>query len=161
LPAPGGPVSPIRRARPVRAWREPSISSNPSRWFSTMLTTRASAADFPALKSSIRRLEDARKNPLLSAPHGRRCTSRARWMIVAENVKCSVNYKTQQLLSGRNALCLSVFPRDLGADVDVSHYGATSPDTAKPKRNYVGRTVVPEVAMVQLRHCGSPNERNR
>jgi hypothetical protein len=82
-------------------------------------------------------------------------------MIVAKHVKRSVDYEAQELLPGRYPLGLGVFPGDLGADINVTNYGATSSDTAEAEGDHVCRTMVPEVAMVQLRHCGSPNERNR
>jgi len=161
LPAPGGPVRPMRLARPVRAWRDPSSSSNPSRWFSTMLTTRASAAGFPALKSSTRRLEDARKDPLLPEPHGRHSASCAQRMTVAKTWSVPWIYKSQQLLAKPICPGLWRFPvrfrrrcRRLPLWHPVSRPGES-------KRNHVGWTVVPEVAMVKLRHCGPPNERNR
>ena len=80
---------------------------------------------------------------------------------MAKNVERSVDYKSQQLLASRYAPGLGVFPCDFGADVDVSYYGTPSPDPAESERNHVGWTVMPEVAMVKLRHCSSPNERNR
>jgi hypothetical protein len=55
FPAPGGPVSPTRRARPTSGFSSPSSRSNPGRWFSTTLTARASAAALPARKSSSSR----------------------------------------------------------------------------------------------------------
>jgi len=82
-------------------------------------------------------------------------------MIVTKNVERSVDYKSQQLFAGRYALGFGVFPCDFGADVDVSYYGTPFPDAAESERNHVGWTVVPEVAMVKLRHCSPPNERNR
>ena len=87
--------------------------------------------------------------------------SRARWMIVAKNVKRAVDYKAQQLLSSGYALGFGIFPCDLGADVDVSHHGTPSPDPAESERNHICRTEVPEVAMVQMRYRGPPDERNR
>ena len=56
LPAPGGPVMPMRRPRPMRACRVASSASNPGRWFSTMDTMRARAGFLPAAKSWRRRL---------------------------------------------------------------------------------------------------------
>src|SRR5689334_8430904 len=46
LPAPGGPVMPIRRVppRPSSPWACDSTRSNPSRWFSTRVMARAKAA---------------------------------------------------------------------------------------------------------------------
>ena len=80
---------------------------------------------------------------------------------MAKNVERSMDHKSQQLLASRYALGFGVFPGDFGADVDVSHYGTPSPDPAESERNHVGWTVVSKVAMVKLRHCSSPNERNR
>ncbi len=80
---------------------------------------------------------------------------------MAKNVERSVDYKSQQLLAGRYALGFGVFPCDFGADVDVSYYGTPFPDPAESEGNHVRWTVVPEVAMVKLRHCSPPNERNR
>jgi hypothetical protein len=82
-------------------------------------------------------------------------------MIVAKNVERPMDYKSQQLLASRYAQGFGVFPCDFDADVDVSYNGTPSPDPAESERNHVGWTVVPEVTMVKLRHCCSPNERNR
>jgi hypothetical protein len=82
-------------------------------------------------------------------------------MIVAKNVKRAVDYKPQQLLSSRYALGFGIFPCDLGADIDVPNYGAAPANPAEAERYHVGRTVVPEVAMVQMRYRGPPDERNR
>src|SRR5687768_1541294 len=54
FPAPGGPVRPIRRARPRLGCIAPSSASEPGRWFSTMLIARASAAFRPVRKSARR-----------------------------------------------------------------------------------------------------------
>src|SRR5690606_30540032 len=51
LPAPGGPVIPIRRARPRRGWISVRSRSNPDRPFSTIDTARATAGTFPARSS--------------------------------------------------------------------------------------------------------------
>jgi hypothetical protein len=82
-------------------------------------------------------------------------------MIVTKNVKRAMDYKAQQLLSSRYALGFGIFPCDLGADIDVPNYCAASPNPAEAERYHVGRTVVPEVATVQMRYRGAPDERNR
>ena len=52
LPAPGGPVIPIRRARPRSGCNAARSWAAPGRRFSTMLIARASAEDRRAAKSS-------------------------------------------------------------------------------------------------------------
>src|SRR4051812_4845366 len=120
LPAPGGPVSPTRLARPVRGCRPPRISSNPSRWFSTMLTTRASAAGFPASKSARIRSNDAGKYSFLSPPHWRSGALLTFGMVVSQDVQCPMHHQSQQLFSGRNSTPLRVLARHLGTDVNVA-----------------------------------------
>jgi hypothetical protein len=71
-------------------------------------------------------------------------------VIVTKNVKRAVDYEAQQLLSSRYVLSVGVFPRNLSANVDIPHYGAAFPNPAESERNHVGRSMVPEVAMVQL-----------
>ncbi len=161
LPAPGGPVSPIRRARPVRGCSDASICSNPSRWFSTMLTTRAKAAGFAALKSSIRRSEDTRENSLLSAPH-RRCRARlARRMIMPQNVQCAVDYQSQHLFPDRNTLPLRVVASDFRTNVDIADDHTTFLGSAKAKGDDVRRTLMPQITAIQLRHRHSPDKCDR
>ena len=75
LPAPGGPVIPMRCARPMCRCIAASSTSLPARWFSTMLTARASAAFLPAPKSALsaRRPDDAdsgRASALTASPSG-------------------------------------------------------------------------------------------
>src|ERR1700735_5462924 len=55
FPAPGAPVRPIRRARPVAPWRAANSEADCAPRFSTLLMTRASATGFLAAKSSSRR----------------------------------------------------------------------------------------------------------
>ncbi len=52
FPLPGGPVIPIRRAEPMRAWMPASMASAPGEPFSTREMARASAAGFLAVRSS-------------------------------------------------------------------------------------------------------------
>src|SRR6476661_6788845 len=151
----------MRLARPVRGWSAPRISSNPSRWFSTMLTTRASAAGFPALKSSIRRLEDTCEYSLLFAPHPRRRSRRAGRMVVAEHVQSAVDDKPQQLLSGADALAPGVVASDLDANIYVADYGSAPSDPFQAERNHVCRTLMTKVAMIQARDGGASDESDR
>src|SRR5688572_19716622 len=55
FPAPGGPVIPMRRARPSVRCTPESRRSNPGRAFSTTEIARASAAVLPAVRSASRR----------------------------------------------------------------------------------------------------------
>ncbi len=55
LPRPGGPVTPMRRARPSERWTPASSRSNPGRPFSTTEIARASATVLPAVRSASRR----------------------------------------------------------------------------------------------------------
>src|SRR5690242_17739239 len=55
LPAPGGPVMPIRRAWPTNRWTSASSRSNPGRAFSTTEIARARAAVLPACRPASRR----------------------------------------------------------------------------------------------------------
>src|SRR3954469_4087013 len=135
LPAPGGPVSPTRRARPVRACRPPRISSNPSRWFSTMLTTRASAAGFPALKSARIRSNDAGKYSFLSPPHWRSDAPLTFGVVVSQHVQCPMHDQSQQLLSRWDSAVLCVLARDFRADVDVAEHGTALSNALEPERD--------------------------
>src|SRR6476661_4295537 len=110
----------MRLARPVRGWSAPRMSSKPSRWFSTMLTTRASAAGFPALKSSSKRSEDAAKYPFLSPPHRRRGARQPGRMVVSEHVQSPMHDQPQQLLAGGDSLPLRILPGHFGADIDIT-----------------------------------------
>src|SRR4051812_36522416 len=158
LPAPGGPVRPMRRARPVLGCNPPRICSKPSRWFSTMLTTRASAAGLPALKSSSTRSDDTRQNPFLLSPHWRLRARCAVGVIVTEHMKGAMDDKSQQLLVRRNSLAFGVCARDLGADVDVAHDRPPTTLAAERERDHVGRAVMTEVAAVQLGDRGPADE---
>src|SRR3954463_4605687 len=158
LPAPGGPVSPTRRARPVRACRPPRISSNPSRWFSTMLTTRASAAGFPASKSARIRSNDAGKYSFLSPPHRRSGALLTFGMVVSQHVQCPMHHQSQQLLSGWDSAALCVLARHLRADVDVAEHRAALSNAVEPKRDDVGWAFVPEIAPIEPVNGGAPDE---
>src|SRR5215210_5387487 len=125
LPAPGGPVNPIRRALPVRGWSEPRISSKSGRWFSTMLTTRASAAGLRASKSSSRRSEDAGKDLLLTPPHRRSGARHSGRMLVSKDVQSAVHHQSQKLLSASDALPFRVGASDIGTNVDISDHRTT------------------------------------
>src|SRR5687767_4117571 len=116
-----------------------------------MLTTRASAAGFPALKSSIKRSDDTRENSLLSSPHrrfGARGTGR---MVVPEDVQSAVHHQSQHFLTNGYLLSLRVVASDLRANVDVSDHCTTLSGPFKAKRDHVSRTMMAEVAAIQLR----------
>src|SRR4051812_23460589 len=129
FPAPGGPVSPIRRAWPVFECSDPRISSNPGRWFSTMLTTRANAASLPAWNSARSASEDTRENPFLPSPHRRRGPRGSLRMIVAEHVERPVDHEAQNFLARRYRLPFRIRPGDLGTNVDVSNNRVLFPST--------------------------------
>src|SRR5688500_3633396 len=135
LPAPGGPVSPIRRARPVRECSDERICSKPSRWFSTMLTTRARAADFPASKPASSFSDDTRENPLLPAPHLRLGARRSVRMLVAEHMEGPVNHEAEDLLSSHYTLPTRVVAGDLRTDINISNDGAALSDSSQAKRD--------------------------
>jgi hypothetical protein len=80
-------------------------------------------------------------------------------MVLAENVERPVNNESQQLLTGRDPLCARILARDFGADVNVANHRAALPRAIEPERYHVGRSMVPEVATIELGHCGSPDER--
>src|SRR3954468_21786943 len=158
LPAPGGPVSPTRLARPVRGCSALRISSNPSRWFSTMLTTRASAAGFPASKSARIRSNDAGKYSFLSAPHWRSGALLTFGVVVSQHVQCPMHHQSQQLLSGRDSAALCVLARHLRADVDVAEHCAAFADALEAERDDVGWAFVPEIAPIEPGNGGAPDE---
>src|ERR1051326_1640372 len=54
FPAPGGPVTPVRHARPTRAYRRPRASAKRGSEFSAHEITRATAFLSPARKRSVR-----------------------------------------------------------------------------------------------------------
>src|SRR4051812_6354138 len=126
-----------------------------------MLTTRASAADLPALKSPSSRSEDAGKNLLLSPPHRRRCPHRPDRMVAPEHVQCSVDYQPQQLFSGGNALSLRVLAGDFGANVNIADHGATFADSRESEGDNIGRPLVTEVASIEPRYSGASHEGDR
>ncbi|GAC1413860.1 MAG: hypothetical protein NVSMB53_11720 [Gemmatimonadaceae bacterium] len=78
-------------------------------------------------------------------------------MIVTKHVKGAVYDQSKQLLSCRNALPPGVIPGDLSADVDVPNYRASLSDAGEAKGYHISGAMMPEVAIVQLRHCGSPD----
>src|SRR3990170_2490804 len=158
LPAPGGPVIPIRLARPVREWSDERICSKPSRWFSTMLTTRASAAGLPASKSASSRSEDTRENPLLFSPHRRRPAAGAFRMVVPEYVQRPMDHQAQNLFAGAHLLTARILARDLGTDINVPEYGPTSSDAAEAEGDHVGRTAVSEITLIQPGDRRAPHE---
>src|SRR4051794_41434873 len=118
-----------------------------------MLTTRASAAGLPALKSSRRRSEDTGEDPLLFPPHARRHSLRAVGMVVAEYVKRTVHYKSEQLFSGPDALAPSVPAGDFGTNIHVANDSSAPPGSTQTERDHVGRTMMPEVAAASSRGC--------
>src|SRR5437016_6244084 len=126
-----------------------------------MLTTRASAAGFPALKSSSRRSEDTGENSLLFAPHSGSGSRRAARMIVAEYVKGSVHHESEQLLSGADSLPPGVVASDFRANIHVAHDRSPPADAPQSKRNNVGGTVVSKVASIHRRDCPPTHEGNR
>jgi len=138
FPAPGGPVMPIRLACPCFECRLPSISSMPGRWFSTMLTARASAAVLPRWKSPSSLSVATGKYSLLPLPHGGPGAAFVVGMIVPSNMQRSVNDKTRKLFTYSNAISLCVHPRDVGADVDVADSGHSGGSSPHPERDDVG-----------------------
>src|SRR4051812_30602282 len=161
LPAPGGPVSPTRLARPVRGCSALRISSNPSRWFSTMLTTRASAAGFPASKSARIRSNDAGKYSFLSPPHRRSGALLTFGMVVSQHVQCPMHHQSQQLLSGWDSAALCVLARHLRADVDVAEHRPALSNALEPERDDVGWAFVSEVATIEAGDGGASDEGDR
>src|SRR5690349_10728556 len=126
-----------------------------------MLTTRASAAGFPALKSSSRRSEDAAKYPFLSPPHRRRGARRPGRMVVSEHVQSSMHDQPQQLLAGGDSLPPRILPGNFGADINITDDGDSLPDSGEPERDDIGGTFVAKVAAIEPRDCGSPYKRDR
>src|SRR5258705_10146848 len=126
-----------------------------------MLTTRASAAGFPALKSSSRRSDDTGKNSLLSAPHHGSGARRSGGMVVSQNVQRTVNHESQDLLPGWDALPLRVFARDLRTNVDVPNHGAALPRPSQSEGDNVSGAGVPEIAAIELRNRRTADEGDR
>ena len=72
-------------------------------------------------------------------------------MIVTEHVQSPVNYKSQELLSSRYALPSRILASNLGAYVDVAQHWPTFPGTTEPEGDDVGRTMMAEIPMIELR----------
>src|SRR2546423_2133095 len=123
-----------------------------------MLTTRASAAVLPALKSSIRRSADTGENSLLFAPHARMGTRSSAWMIVAEYVKASVHDQAKHLFASAYLLASRVIARYLGANIHISDDSSARTEATQSKGYDVGRPAVPEVASVETRDRGAADE---
>jgi len=79
-------------------------------------------------------------------------------MVVPKNVQSTVNYQSQDLLPNWNALPLGIVASDLRTNVDVSDHGTTVSRSPQSERDHVGRTAVPEVAAIQARYRGAPDE---
>jgi hypothetical protein len=72
-------------------------------------------------------------------------------MIMTEHMQSPVNYKSQELLASRYALPSRILTRNLGAYIDVSQYWPAFPGATEPEGNDIGRTVVPQVPIIELR----------
>src|SRR5687768_16030123 len=107
--------------------------------FSTMLTTRASAAVRPAPKSERSFSVDGVKNPFLFSPHGGRDATVVFRVIEPQNVKRTVDQQPRQLPlhgypeSARVALC------DSRANVDIA-YDRSRAAALEPERDHIGGT---------------------
>src|SRR5687768_16497392 len=98
-----------------------------------MLTTRASAADFPASKSASNwskaagragtTLEDIGEDSLLFAPHVRAYAVLAFFMIVAQRMQRSVHDDPCELLAHPDTIVGRVLPNAIGTDIDVTDDG--------------------------------------
>src|SRR5258705_9760653 len=126
-----------------------------------MLTTRASAAGFPALKSSSRRSDDTSKNSLLSAPHHGSGARRSGGMVVSQNVQCTVNHESQDLLPDWHALPLRVVACDLRTNVDVPNHGAALRRPSQSEGYDVSGTGVTEVTAIERRNRCAADEGDR
>jgi hypothetical protein len=79
-------------------------------------------------------------------------------MVVPKNVQSTVNHESQDLLPDWNALPLGIVASDLRTNVDVSDHGTTVSRSPQSERDHVSRTAVPEVAAIQARYRGAPDE---
>ena len=79
-------------------------------------------------------------------------------MIATQNVKSAVHHKAEDFLSRRNALASCIFPRNLGADINVPDDRAALSRASEAERNHICGTVVTQEAPVQLGDCGPPDE---
>ena len=86
---------------PELRMQTPSSSSIPGRWFSTMLTARASAALFRFSKSARSFSVAAGKNPFLSLPHVRLRSRFVVGMIVSRDVQSAVHDEPRELPAQR------------------------------------------------------------
>jgi hypothetical protein len=71
-------------------------------------------------------------------------------MIATQYVECAVDHETEDLLPCGNSLLAGIFPRNLGADINVPDNRAALPRTAEAERNHVRGTIVTKEAPVQL-----------
>src|SRR5512138_3260683 len=106
-----------------------------------MLTARASAALLWLSKSARRRSVDAGKDLFLSLPHRRLRARVVIGMVVADDVKRSVNHQPSELFTDWHTRPLRILSRDVGADVDVADCWSAAGFSAHSERNNVGRAV--------------------
>src|SRR5688500_14952728 len=125
-----------------------------------MLTTRASAAGFPASKSASSFSDDTSEDPLLLAPHLRGGARRRIRMLVPQYVERPVNHQAQDLLSSRYTLSARIVAGDLRTDVNVPDDSTALSDSSQAKRDDVSGTFVSEVASIEGRDRRAPNERD-
>src|SRR5688572_19956385 len=126
-----------------------------------MLTTRASAAGFPASKSASSLSDDTREDPFLFPPHCRFGARRRVRVLVAQHVKGAMDHQPKQLLSGGHTLTPRVVPGDFGTDVNISQHSAPLADASQAERDDVRRALVSEIASIHVGHCRTSDKRYR
>ena len=82
-------------------------------------------------------------------------------MIVAEHMKRTVHYKSEQLFSGPDALSPGVLAGNLGANIHVTDNSSPATNSAEPEGDHVRWSLMPEVAPIQPRDGGAADESDR
>jgi hypothetical protein len=81
-------------------------------------------------------------------------------MIMPKDMQSAVHHQSQYLFTNGDALPHRVVASDFRTNVNVSDHGTTFSASPKAERDHVGRTVVAEVAAIELRHRRPPYERD-
>ena len=81
-------------------------------------------------------------------------------MVVSKDVQSAVHHQSQNLLANRDALSLRVVASDRRTNVDVSNNRTTFSGSSKAERDHIGWAMVLQVAAIQLRNRGLPDERD-
>jgi hypothetical protein len=79
-------------------------------------------------------------------------------MIATQHVKRPVNHESKHFLSRGDALLSRIFPRNLGANINIPDNRTALSSASKSERDHVRDTMVTQEAPVQLGDCRPPHE---